>query len=75
MIGVYSSAISVSQDRNIRNDIKNYAKQLTFLSGIGSSEMEKEMQKIVRNVMTEVEAKTRNLEDTTGIEKLYKNRI
>ncbi len=68
LIGVYSSAISVSQDRNIRMYIKNYAKQLTFLSGIGSSEMEKEMQKIVKNVMTEVEAMTQTLENTTGIE-------
>ena len=68
LIGVYSSAISVSQDRNIRKYIKNYAKQLTFLGGIGSSEMEKELQKIVKNVMTEVEAKTQTLENTTGIE-------
>ena len=75
LIGVYSSAISVSQDRNIRMYIKNYAKQLTFLSGIGSSEMEKEMQKIVRNVMTEVEAKTRNLRVQQGLKALYKNRI
>ena len=68
LIGVYSSAISVSQDRNIRKYIKNYAKQLTFLGGIGSAEMEKELQKIVKNVMTEVEEKTRNVESTTGIE-------
>lgn len=68
LIGVYSSALSVSQDRNIRKYIKNYAKQLTFLGGIGSSEMEKEIQKIVKNVMTEVEEKTCNLENTTGIE-------
>ena len=68
LIGVYSSAISVSQDRNIRKYIENYAKQLTFLGGIGSSEMEKEIQKIVKNVMTEVEAKAQTLENTTGIE-------
>lgn len=68
MIGVYSSAISVSQDRNIRKYIQNYAKQLTFLRGIGSLEMEKELQKIVKNVMTEVEAKTYELEASTGIE-------
>ena len=68
MIGVYSSVISVSQDRNIRKYIQNYAKQLTFLRGIGSLEMEKEIQKIVRNVMTEVEAKTHELETSTGIE-------
>ena len=71
LIGVYSSAISVSQDRNIRMYIKNYAKQLTFLSGIGSSEMEKEMQKIVKNVMTEVEEMTQTLENTTGIESSF----
>jgi len=65
-----SSAISVSQDRNIRMYIKNYAKQLTFLSGIGSSEMEK-MQKIVKNVMTEVEEMTQTLENTTGIESSF----
>lgn len=68
LIGVYSSAISVSQDRNIRKYIKNYAKQLTFLGGIGSAEMEKEIQKIVKNVMTEVEVKAQTLENTTGIE-------
>jgi len=68
LIGVYSSAISVSQDRNIRAYIKNSAKQLTFLGGIGSSEMEKEIQKIVKNLMIEVEAKTQTLENTTGIE-------
>jgi hypothetical protein len=68
LIGVYSSAISVSQDRNIRAYIKNSAKQLTFLGGIGSSEMEKEIQKIVKNLMMEVEAKTQTLENTTGIE-------
>ena len=75
MIGVYSSVISVSQDRNIRKYIQNYAKQLTFLRGIGSLEMEKEIQKIVRNVMTEVEAKTHESETSTGIEARYKNRI
>jgi hypothetical protein len=68
LIGVYSSAISVSQDRNIRTYIKNSAKQLTFLGGIGSSEMEKEIQKIVKNLMIEAEAKTHTLENTTGIE-------
>jgi hypothetical protein len=68
LVGVYSSAISVSQDRNIRKYIRNYAKQLTFLSGIGSSEMEKEVEKMVKNVMTEVQVKTKTLEDTTGIE-------
>jgi uncharacterized protein YjgD (DUF1641 family) len=52
----------------IRKYIENYAKQLTFLGGIGSSEMEKEIQKIVKNVMTEVEAKAQTLENTTGIE-------
>lgn len=68
LVGVYSSAISVSQDRNIRKYIQNYSKQLTFLGGIGASEMEKEVEKIVRKVMTEVEAKSRTLESATGIE-------
>ena len=31
--------------------------------------MEKEIQKIVRNVMTEVEAKTHEIETSTGIER------
>jgi hypothetical protein len=42
------------------------------LGGIGSSEMEKEIQKIVKNVMTEVEAKTRTLENSTGVESSLK---
>lgn len=58
----------MSQDRNIRTYIKNSAKQLTFLGGIASSEMEKDIQKIVKNLMIDVEAKTQTLENTTGIE-------
>jgi hypothetical protein len=34
--------------------------------------MEKEIQKIVKNVMTEVEAKTRTLENSTGVESSLK---
>lgn len=33
--------------------------------------MEKEMQKIVKNVMTEVEEMTQTLENTTGIESSF----
>ena len=39
LIGVYSSAISVSQDITIRRHIMNYANRLTFLTGIASSQM------------------------------------
>src|SRR6476660_1749358 len=49
----------------------NKQEQLTFLRGIGSSEMEKEMQKIVKNVMTEVEEMMQTLENTTGIESSF----
>lgn len=67
LIGVYSSAISVSQDSNIRRYINNYAKQLTFLGGIGSVEMEKEIERIAKNLMTEVKIRSEDSEETTGI--------
>ena len=38
------------------------------MGGIGWAEMEKEIQKIVKNVMTEVEVNAQTLENTTGIE-------
>jgi hypothetical protein len=67
LIGVYSSAISVSQDITIRKYITNYAHRLTFLTGIASSEMENETQKIVKKVINEVTLKAENLENTTGV--------
>ena len=67
LIGVYSSAISVSQDLTIRKYLINYTQRLAFLSGIGSSEMEHETQKIVKKVLKDVTLKAESMEETTGI--------
>ena len=70
LIGVYSSAISVSQDMTIRKYLINYTQRLAFLSGIGSSEMEHETQKIVKKVLKDVTLKAESMEETTGIAEL-----
>jgi hypothetical protein len=43
--GIYSSAVSISQDSNLRKSIRNFAlKEASLLDSIGSAHMEKEIQ-------------------------------
>ena len=48
LIGIYSSAISISEDSRLRNSIRNFAlKEANLLDSIGSAHMEQEIQKKV----------------------------
>ena len=48
LLGIYSSAISVSQDAKLRKSIKRFAiKELKLLDSIGTSHMEQEIQRKV----------------------------
>jgi hypothetical protein len=48
LIGIYSSAISVSEDSNLRQSIRNFAlKEPRLLDSIGMAQMEQEIQKRV----------------------------
>jgi hypothetical protein len=45
LIGIYSSAISISEDSRLRNSIRNFAlKETNLLDSIGSAHIEQEIQ-------------------------------
>ena len=51
LVGLYASAISVSQDAAIRKSIRNSVLNRSKLLGsIGDAEMQNEIQKWVRNI-------------------------
>ena len=65
-IGVYSSAVSISQDTKLRQSLrKSVEQQSNLLDNIGSSQMEQEVQKKVVKVMKEISYQT---EEKTGIQ-------
>ena len=48
LIGIYSSAISISEDSRLRSSIRNFAiKEANLLDSIGTAHMEQEIQKKV----------------------------
>jgi hypothetical protein len=54
LIGIYSSAISISEDINLRKSIRKVTKQQSdLLSGIGTSQMQKELEKRVMKIVKE----------------------
>jgi hypothetical protein len=48
LVGIYSSATSVSEDSNLRRSIRNFAiKESTLLDSIGTAQMEQDIQRRV----------------------------
>jgi hypothetical protein len=69
LLGLYSSAVSVSQDNKLRGSIKRMArKNSNLLSSIGTAQMEKEIQKTVNSLKNIVEEQENEMEEQTGIE-------
>ena len=69
LIGLYSSAVSVSQDSKLRRSIKKIAtRDVDLLSSIGTAHMEQEIQRTVNSMKTVVEQEEKELEEQTGIE-------
>jgi hypothetical protein len=65
-VGIYSSAISVSQDSSLRRSIRKYAfTESKLLDSIGSAEMEQQIQ---RRVIDMTKQNQYLLENETGIE-------
>jgi len=65
-IGLYSSALSISQDIKLRQSLrKSVEQQSTLLDKIGASEMEQEIRKRVIKVMRDLSYQT---EEKTGIQ-------
>ena len=66
MVGIYSSAISVSEDSELRRSIRKFAiKESKLLDSIGIANMEQEIQKRVLRLAKEQEE---NMIEQTGIE-------
>jgi hypothetical protein len=64
--GLYSSAISVSQDANLRQSIRKSAiKEVKFLENMGSAQMEQELQK---RVLTIAKKNSDIMTEETGVE-------
>jgi hypothetical protein len=66
LVGIYSSAISVAQDLELRKLIRNYTtRESKLLDSIGSAEMEKEIQNKVMEIVNEQSFKMQN---ETGVQ-------
>jgi hypothetical protein len=64
--GLYSSAISVSQDANLRQSIRKSAiKEIKFLENMGSAQMEQELQK---RVLTIAKKNSDIMTEDTGVQ-------
>jgi hypothetical protein len=69
LLGLYSSAVSVSQDNRLRGSIKRFARtNSNLLSSIGTAHMEKEIQKTVNSMKDMVHEQEKELEEQSGIE-------
>jgi hypothetical protein len=66
-VGIYSSAISVSQDSVLRRSIrKSVETQSNLLQGIGAAEMQKEIE---RRVLKTAKENADKMKEDTGVEK------
>jgi hypothetical protein len=66
LLGVYSSAISVSEDSKLRQSIRDFAiKESRLLDSIGTAHMEQEIQ---RRVWTLTKQNQNKMEEETGIQ-------
>jgi hypothetical protein len=64
LVGIYSSAISVSEDSKLRQSIRSFAIQSKLLDSIGTAHMEQEIQ---RRVLTLTKQNQHKMEEETGI--------
>jgi hypothetical protein len=65
-LGLYSSAISISQDAKLRRSIRNSAvKESELLDSIGTAQMEQELQKRVLKIVKE---QSDNMTQETGVQ-------
>ncbi|HJR48523.1 MAG TPA: hypothetical protein VJ799_10255, partial [Nitrososphaeraceae archaeon] len=64
--GLYSSAISVSQDAELRQSIRKSAlKEVKFLESMGTAQMEQELQK---RVLTIAKENSDSMTEETGVQ-------
>ena len=66
LLGIYSSAISISQDAKLRREIRHLAiRESKLLDSIGTAQMEQE---IVKRVVTVAKKQSDNMTEETGVQ-------
>jgi hypothetical protein len=66
MLGVYSSAVSISEDSQLRRSIRRLAiREQNLLDGIGTAHMQQELEKRVLEIAKKLE---KNMQEQTGID-------
>jgi hypothetical protein len=69
LFGLYSSALSLSQDITLRNQLRSMARNdENLLSSIGTAQMETEVKRAVSELKDVAEEHEKELEEKTGIE-------
>jgi hypothetical protein len=69
LFGLYSSALSLSQDITLRNHLRSMARNdENLLSSIGTAQMETEVKRAVGELKDVADAHEKELEEKTGIE-------
>ena len=70
LIGIYNSATLVSANNELRRSIHRHALESKLLSAIGHAEMEKEIQKTVKQVSNDKEELEKELEEPVELDEL-----
>jgi hypothetical protein len=66
LVGIYSSAISISQDANLRREIRHLAiRESKLLDNIGTAQLEQE---IVKRVVTIAKKHSSSIIEKTGVQ-------
>jgi hypothetical protein len=69
LFGLYSSALSLSQDITLRQHLRSMARNdKNLLSSIGTAQMETEVKRAVNELKDVADAQEKELEEKTGIE-------
>lgn len=66
-VGLYSSAVSVSHDSELRKQAKTYAHKLILLDKIGTPEMKQYTESLIRKVMNDLNKNSAYLTDESGV--------
>jgi hypothetical protein len=69
LVGIYSSAISFAEDKNLRKSLyRNVEQETAMLKNIGTSQMEIEIQKKVTKITKNLSEEARGIMESTGVE-------
>ena len=68
-VGIYSTAVSMSQNMQLRQSIKRIAlEDVNLLSSIGSAQMDMEVRRVVKSMKGTIDNEEKSMAEKTGIE-------